>query len=344
MGTYGRGGGSRSSRPEPDEEAVEGVYSRQDPVERAMLRVQTNSQKIMTRAKEMQQLRMMREAKHIDYSMKQLKEIAARESSVFKSRLHDARARHADDIGLMKERHRQELQQPARFATTNPFCFFRQELQQLEQEFKEQVRVLRGAASAACDGRCRCCSWRRSTRHPCCRIRRSRRRPCSRTGLAGTAKAAQAMVALMLHRSELASHTSHITRYTSHHHTSHVTRAQQHRTPLHTGDCSLMQHLLDEGAAAAGATPLLFAPADGALNVTAAATPSILKHSPSPLPVGRAWGAGSVTLREAGAGAAAEWRGRGYAARDVQRGVRVAQVGCGSCDARRAGAHCAIAD
>jgi hypothetical protein len=129
------------------------VYSRQDPVERAMLRVQTNSQKIMTRAKEMQQLRMMREAKHIDYSMKQLKEIAARESSLFKSRLHDARTRHADDIGLMKERHRQELQQ-------------------LEQDFKEQVGAGGAAAGTACDSRLRCCSWRKSTRRPCCRIRR----------------------------------------------------------------------------------------------------------------------------------------------------------------------------
>jgi hypothetical protein len=122
MGTYG----SRSSRGlEEEAEAApqfdDAVYSRQDPIERAMLRVQANSQKIMTRAKEMQQLRMMREAKHIDYSMKQLKEIASRENNVFKSRLHDLRSRHADDIGLMKNRHRQELQQ-------------------LEQDFKEQVR------------------------------------------------------------------------------------------------------------------------------------------------------------------------------------------------------------
>jgi hypothetical protein len=128
MGTYGRGGsGSASYRGlEAEEDAKaqlsdDGVYSRQDPVERAMVRVQANAQKIMTRAKEMQQLRMMREAKHIDYSMKRLKEIAARESQVFKSRLHDLRSRHSDDIGLMKERHRQELQQ-------------------LEQDFKEQVR------------------------------------------------------------------------------------------------------------------------------------------------------------------------------------------------------------
>jgi hypothetical protein len=128
MGTYGRSGGSLRSR--GLEEEAEGapqfddaVYSRQDPIERAMLRVQANSQKIMTRAKEMQQLRMMREAKHIDYSMKQLKEIASRENNVFKSRLHDLRSRHADDIGLMKNRHRQELQQ-------------------LEQDFKEQVRRL----------------------------------------------------------------------------------------------------------------------------------------------------------------------------------------------------------
>ena len=49
-----------------------------------MVRVQANAQKIMTRAKEMQQLRMMREAKHIDYSMKRLKDIAARDGVEFR--------------------------------------------------------------------------------------------------------------------------------------------------------------------------------------------------------------------------------------------------------------------
>jgi hypothetical protein len=129
MGTYGKGGGSRSPR-RLDEEEEEGsrqlsdgcAYGRHDPIDRAMQRVQANSQKIMTRAKEMQQLRMMREAKHVDYSMKQLKEIAERGNNLFKSRLQDVRSRHMDDISLMKERHRQELQQ-------------------LEQDFKEQVRA-----------------------------------------------------------------------------------------------------------------------------------------------------------------------------------------------------------
>lgn len=103
------------------------------------------------------------------------------------------------------------------------------------------------------------------------------------------------------------------------------------------GDRSLMQHLLEEGCAAGSSTPLLFANADGSLNVTAAATPSILKHSPSPLPVprddrvGRAGRGGSVTLREAAL------QGRG-------RGVRVVQVGCGTRVVRFPGAHSAIAD
>jgi DNA-binding transcriptional MerR regulator len=140
MGTYGRGGGSRSPRSFEEEEedgsrqvSEGGAYGRHDPIDRAMQRVQANSQKIMTRAKEMQQLRMMREAKHVDYSMKQLKEIAERENNLFKSRVQDVRSRHMDDISLMKERHRQELQQ-------------------LEQDFKEQVKASRrNAHFIACD-------------------------------------------------------------------------------------------------------------------------------------------------------------------------------------------------
>jgi hypothetical protein len=54
--------------------------------------------------------------------MKQLKDIAERENKLFHSRLRDLRARHTDDTQLMKERHKQELQQ-------------------LQQDFKEQVKV-----------------------------------------------------------------------------------------------------------------------------------------------------------------------------------------------------------
>jgi hypothetical protein len=128
MGKYGRrsdGNWSPRENEHEDNEAGRqlsdgGAYGRNDPIDRAMLRVRSNSQKIMSRAKEMQQLRMLREAKHIDYSMKQLKEIAERENNLFKSRVQDLRSRHIEDMDMMKERHKQELLQ-------------------LEQDFKEQA-------------------------------------------------------------------------------------------------------------------------------------------------------------------------------------------------------------
>ena len=52
--------------------------------------------------------------------MQQLQHAAERENKVFCARLQDLRSRHAEDAGMMKERHRQELQQ-------------------LEQDFKQQV-------------------------------------------------------------------------------------------------------------------------------------------------------------------------------------------------------------
>jgi hypothetical protein len=66
---------------------------------------------------------------------------------------------------------------------------------------------------------------------------------------------------------------------------------------MHTGDRSLIDHLLNEGDAEATiASPIFGVEAEGHLNVTAAATPSILKHSPSPLPPTR------VRRDEVGAG------------------------------------------
>jgi hypothetical protein len=52
--------------------------------------------------------------------MEQLQQLAERENRMFCARLQDLRARHADDVGLLKQRHRQELQQ-------------------LEHDFKQQV-------------------------------------------------------------------------------------------------------------------------------------------------------------------------------------------------------------
>jgi hypothetical protein len=91
--------------------------------------------------------------------------------------------------------------------------------------------------------------------------------------------------------------------------------APPQRTPLHMGDRSLIHHLLNEGrgeevSEVSAASPTFFGVGDGLLNVTAAATPSILKHSPSPLPPSRS-GSGdreemggvavAVTFKEGGA-------------------------------------------
>ena len=111
------------------------------------------------------------------------------------------------------------------------------------------------------------------------------------------------------------------------------------------GDHSLIHHLLNEGVEAGDATvssPIFYGEGDAMLNVTAAATPSILKHSPSPLPAARG-DSGSRAGREgknvregrgANAAVAVTFRAedtapeavRGHLTRDFQRGVRIVQV------------------
>jgi hypothetical protein len=123
------------------------------------------------------------------------------------------------------------------------------------------------------------------------------------------------------------------------------------------GDHSLIHHLLNEGTEAGDATvssPIFYGQGDGMLNVTAAATPSILKHSPSPLPAARG-DSGSRAGREgkngregrgANAAVAVTFRAEDSAreARHFQRGARIVQVRHVIRDARFARCNCVVED
>ena len=96
------------------------------------------------------------------------------------------------------------------------------------------------------------------------------------------------------------------------------------------GDRSLIQHLLNEGrgegvSEVSAASPMFFGVGEGLLNVTAAATPSILKHSPSPLPPPRS---GGDREERGGVGVAVKFREDGALRRENK--ASVAPAGGGS--------------
>jgi hypothetical protein len=122
-------------------------------------------------------------------------------------------------------------------------------------------------------------------------------------------------------------HTSHVTRHTSH--VTHESIAQPHGTPVHMGDRSLLQHLLADDAGLAAQSPAAYAHCEGP-DVTAAATPSILKHSPSPAAAARKGGAAAAQRLHGDA--RGQTAGRALVTRDWRGGARISQVwgvGCG---------------